>query len=362
MSCFHQNENLEKSVFGNYFCKKCGTLIIKSEIENEQIMLLKPNKYEAPTHIDPLIHLLKLKHSSKKYVPKQISKLYHEIREDGIFLLKSLCSTYQVSDKVFFSSISYLDRIMCDVSKISKYDFELNVIACFILAGKFSELDAYPFDYKLFTSKNGEFIYNVEDIQNAEISVLKQLNYDLSDITTFEVLLGFLHCGIVFEEEVYDINELNDVYYYTLKLLAKLVVSHVFIKFDPYSIAFSIIHFARKYYNIEIGSLKYLKFLYGIHLVEYSDCFMYIKNYLKKYDKDYEFLRPKLVNKNSYEDLYSLRNSKKTIQKINININNERVNIKPILTPSARNIDIIDHNKTKITFVPKTTRNTKVLS
>ena len=362
MSCFHQNENLEKSVFGNYFCKKCGTLIIKSEIENEQIMLLKPNNYEAPTHIDPLIHLLKLKHSSKKYVPKQISKLYHEIREDGIFLLKSLCSTYQVSDKVFFSSISYLDRIMCDVSKISKYDFELNVIACFILAGKFSELDAYPFDYKLFTSKNGEFIYNVEDIQNAEISVLKQLNYDLSDITTFEVLLGFLHCGIVFEEEVYDINELNDVYYYTLKLLAKLVVSHVFIKFDPYSIAFSIIHFARKYYNIEIGSLKYLKFLYGIHLVEYSDCFMYIKNYLKKYDKDYEFLRPKLVNKNSYEDLYSLRNSKKTIQKINININNERVNIKPILTPSARNIDIIDHNKTKITFVPKTTRNTKVLS
>ena len=362
MSCFHQNENLEKSVFGNYFCKKCGTLIIKSEIENEQIMLLKPNKYEAPTHIDPLIHLLKLKHSSKKYVPKQISKLYHEIREDEIFLLKSLCSTYQVSDKVFFSSISYLDRIMCDVSKISKYDFELNVIACFILAGKFSELDAYPFDYKLFTSKNGEFIYNVEDIQNAEISVLKQLNYDLSDITTFEVLLGFLHCGIVFEEEVYDINELNDVYYYTLKLLAKLVVSHVFIKFDPYSIAFSIIHFARKYYNIEIGSLKYLKFLYGIHLVEYSDCFMYIKNYLKKYDKDYEFLRPKLVNKNSYEDLYSLRNSKKTIQKINININNERVNIKPILTPSARNIDIIDHNKTKITFVPKTTRNTKVLS
>jgi len=362
MSCFHQNENLEKSVFGNYFCKKCGTLIIKSEIENEQIMLLKPNKYEAPTHIDPLIHLLKLKHSSKKYVPKQISKLYHEIREDGIFLLKSLCSTYQVSDKVFFSSISYLDRIMCDVSKISKYDFELNVIACFILAGKFSELDAYPFDYKLFTSKNGEFIYNVEDIQNAEISVLKQLNYDLSDITTFEVLLGFLHCGIVFEEEVYDINELNDVYYYTLKLLAKLVISHVFIKFDPYSIAFSIIHFARKYYNIEIGSLKYLKFLYGIHLVEYSDCFMYIKNYLKKYDKDYEFLRPKLVNKNSYEDLYSLRNSKKTIQKINININNERVNIKPILTPSARNIDIIDHNKTKITFVPKTTRNTKVLS
>jgi hypothetical protein len=362
MSCFHQNENIEKSVFGNYFCKKCGTLIIKSEIENEQIMLLKPNKYEAPTHIDPLIHLLKLKHSSKKYVPKQISKLYHEIREDGIFLLKSLCSTYQVSDKVFFSSISYLDRIMCNVSKISKYDFELNVIACFILAGKFSELDAYPFDYKLFNSKNGEFIYNVEDIQNAEISVLKQLNYDLSDITTFEVLLGFLHCGIVFEEEVYDINELNDVYYYTLKLLAKLVVSHVFIKFDPYSIAFSIIHFARKYYNIEIGSLKYLKFLYGIHLVEYSDCFMYIKNYLKKYDKDYEFLRPKLVNKNSYEDLYSLRNSKKTIQKINININNECVNIKPILTPSARNIDIIDHNKTKITFVPKTTRNTKVLS
>ena len=362
MSCFHQNENLEKSVFGNYFCKKCGTLIIKSENENEQIMLLKPNKYEAPTHIDPLIHLLKLKLSSKKYVPKQISKLYHEIREDGIFLLKSLCSTYQVSDKVFFSSISYLDRIMCDVSKISKYDFELNVIACFILAGKFSELDAYPFDYKLFTSKNGEFIYNVEDIQNAEISVLKQLNYDLSDITTFEVLLGFLHCGIVFEEEVYDINELNDVYYYTLKLLAKLVVSHVFIKFDPYSIAFSIIHFARKYYNIEIGSLKYLKFLYGIHLVEYSDCFMYIKNYLKKNDKDYEFLRPKLVNKNSYEDLYSLRNSKKTIQKINININNERVNIKPILTPSARNIDIIDNNNTKITFVPKTTRNTKVLS
>ena len=360
MNCFHKNENIEKSVFGNYFCKNCGSIIIKSEIENEQIMLLKPNKYEAPTHIDPLIHLLKLKHSSKKYIPKQISKLYYEIREDGIFLLKSLCSTYQVSDKVFFFSISYLDRIMSNVSKISKYDFELNVIACFILAGKFSEIDAYPFDYKQFTSYNKEFIYSVEDIQKTEISVLKKLNYDLSDITTFEVLLGFLHCGIIFEEEVYDMFELNDVYYYTLKLLAKLVVSHVFLKFDPYSIAFSIIHFARKYYNIQKGNLKYLKFIFGIHLVEYSDCFMYIKNYLKKNDNDYEFLRAKLIHKNSSEDLYSVENSKKIIQKLNIN--NDNVYIKPILTPSARNIDIKDKKDTKLTFVPMTTRNTKILS
>ena len=360
MNCFHQNKNIEKSVFGNYFCKKCGALIIKSENENEEIILLKPNKYNETTDIDPLIHLLKLKHASKKYIPKQISELYYEIREDGIFFLKSLCSTYQVSDKVFFSSISYLDRIMCNISKISKFDFELKIIACFILAGKFSEIDAYPFDYKQFTSKNGEFIYSVEDIQNAEISVLKQLNYDLGDITIFEVLLGFLHCGIVFEKEVYDMFELNDIYYYTLKLLAKLVVSHTFIKFDPYSIAFSIIHFARKYYFIEKGSLKYLKYLYGIHLVEYSDCFMYIKNYLRKNDDDYEFLRPKLINKNSSEDLYSLRNSTKKIK--NININNEYVYIKPILTPSSRNIDIIDNNNTKITFVPKTARNTQVLS
>ena len=154
--------------------------------------------------------------------------------------------------------------------------------------------------------------------------------------------------------------ELNDVYYYTLKLLAKLVVSHVFLKFDPYSIAFSIIHFARKYYNIQKGNLKYLKFIFGIHLVEYSDCFMYIKNYLKKNDNDYEFLRAKLIHKNSSEDLYSVENSKKIIQKLNIN--NDNVYIKPILTPSARNIDIKDKKDTKLTFVPMTTRNTKILS
>ena len=87
---------------------------------------------------------------------------------------------------------------------------------------------------------------------------------------------------------------------------------------------------------------------------------MYIKNYLKKNDNDYEFLRAKLIHKNSSEDLYSVENSKKIIQKLNIN--NDNVYIKPILTPSARNIDIKDKKDTKLTFVPMTTRNTKILS
>ena len=62
---------------------------------------------------------------------------------------------------------------MSNVSKMSKYDFDLNVIVCFILAGKFSELDSYPFSYSDFSSLNDNYYYETEEIAKTEISVLQ---------------------------------------------------------------------------------------------------------------------------------------------------------------------------------------------
>lgn len=362
MSCSHNMKNLEKSILNHIYCKKCGSILLKTENEREELLLIKPEKYNERTDIDPLIYLLKQKHSSLKILPKTYSNFYLKIREDAIFFLKSLCVSYQTSDKVFFTSISYLDRIMSDVSKMSKYNFDLNVIVCFILAGKFSEIDAYPFSYSNFNSSNNEFTYDSEEIAENEISVLQKLNYNLNDISAFDVLMSFIHCGFIFENEMLDEDELNDIYKYTFSLLAKLIISDVFCKFDSYAIAFSIIHFARKYFSVQKGNLKYLKFLFGIHLSEYKDCFIYIKNYLRENDNDYSFIRPK--NKNNYENIYTSQKFRKNIQKLKLNINIDNVYIKQLLTPSVRNIDILDNknSKIKLTYVPHVTRNFQILS
>ena len=74
---------------------------------------------------------------------------------------------------------------------------------------------------------------------------LQKLNYDINDITSFEVLLNFLYCGFIFENEINDYNKINQIYNFTLRMITKLILTDIQLKFNSYSIAFSIIHLCR---------------------------------------------------------------------------------------------------------------------
>ena len=361
--CVHEKEYIKRTIYNQSYCSKCGILIInKASLETKKF--IKPNKFSYKTTLDPLSHTINLKKNCFKKKPINYTNYYEKNRRKGILFLKNLCNSYNTNDNVFFISLSYLDRIMNDIEFLERLDFQLYIIVSFILGEKFIEKDAFPFDYNNFISYEGDYEYESEEIQEAEIEILQKLNYDINDITSFEVLLNFLYCGFIFENEIndynnfisfendyeyeseeiqeaeieilqklnYDIcditsfevllhflycgfifeNEINDynkvsqMYNFTLRMLTKLILSDIHLKFDSYSIAFSIIHLCRKYFELPSENMMYLKFIYMIHLKEYKSCMNYIINYFIGSDYEYEFISVKDIK--SYKKIENKEN------------------------------------------------------
>ncbi len=309
-TCNHEKSNIKSTIYNQSYCSNCGILIIK-KTQNELGNFIKPLKFSNKTILDPLIHLINLKKNSfNKEKTINIANYYKTNRINGIQFLKKLCNTYKTNDNVFFISLSYLDRIMSKIEFLERLDFQMYIIASFILGEKLIEKDAFPFDYNNFISFENDYEYESEEIQEAEIEILQELNYDICDITSFEVLLHILYCGFIFENEINDYNKVSQMYNFTLRMLTKLILSDIHLKFDSYSIAFSIIHLCRKYFELPSENMMYLKFIYMIHLKEYKNCMNYIINYFIGSDYEYEFI--------SVKDIKIYRNIENKENKIDI--------------------------------------------
>ena len=305
-TCNHDKSYIKNTIYNQSYCSNCGILIIQKS-QKELGNFTKPNKFIYKTTSDPLIHLINLKKNSiQKEKSIKITNYYKNNRINGIEFLKKLCSSYNTNDNVFFISLSYLDRIMSKIEFLERLDFQMYIIASFILGEKLIEKDSFPFDYNNFISFENDYEYESEEIQEAEIEILQKLNYDICDITSFEVLLHFLYCGFIFENEINDINKVNQMYNFTLRLLTKLILSDIHLIFNSYSIAFSIIHLCRKYFELPSENMMYLKFIYMIHLKEYKSCMNYIINYFIGSDYEYEFISVKDIK--SYKKIENKEN------------------------------------------------------
>ena len=287
-TCNHEKSNIKSTIYNQSYCSNCGILIIK-KTQNELGNFIKPLKFSNKTILDPLIHLINLKKNSFN-------------KEKTI----NITNYYKTNDNVFFISLSYLDRIMSKINFLERLDFQMYIIASFILGEKLIEKDAFPFDYNNFISFENDYEYESEEIQEAEIEILQELNYDICDITSFEVLLHILYCGFIFENEINDYNKVSQMYNFTLRMLTKLILSDIHLKFDSYSIAFSIIHLCRKYFELPSENMMYLKFIYMIHLKEYKNCMNYIINYFIGSDYEYEFISVKDIK--SYKKIENKEN------------------------------------------------------
>ena len=325
--CVHEKEYIKRTIYNQSYCSKCGILIInKASLETKKF--IKPNKFSYKTTLDPLSHTINLKKNCFKKKPINYTNYYEKNRRKGILFLKNLCNSYNTNDNVFFISLSYLDRIMNDIEFLERLDFQLYIIVSFILGEKFIEKDAFPFDYNNFISYEGDYEYESEEIQEAEIEILQKLNYDINDITSFEVLLNFLYCGFIFENEINDYNKINQIYNFTLRMITKLILTDIHLKFNSYSIAFSIIHLCRKYFELPSENMMYLKYIYMIHLKDYKNCMNYILNYFIGSDFEYEFVSVKDIkhyrkNENKENENEIIVDDNKSI--VSLNSNNFRV-------------------------------------
>ena len=56
MSCLHNMKYLEKSIFNNIYCKNCGSIIFKTENPNEELLLIKPDKFNKKIDIQSIFY------------------------------------------------------------------------------------------------------------------------------------------------------------------------------------------------------------------------------------------------------------------------------------------------------------------
>lgn len=283
MVCQHSLSKLKKTIKSQFFfCPSCGILVPNNVQFSPRPYFVKPLSYSKKTAQDPLEYLLNLKNECSinilyKPSPTEISQEYLNVRVESIAYLKKLCLSYHLSDKAFFSSLSYLDKVMLNCLNFSVSDLNLNIICCFILAAKFSENDSYPINISKLINEEGLTETTPEMIKEREILVLKKLNYNLCEITPYEILIAMLNCGIVFKGEDYDEATLNKVYMFSLKILTKIINSDTFIIYNNYVIAFSIVFLARRKFSLSKNNLKILKLLYELHFSDFRECAQYIK-------------------------------------------------------------------------------------
>lgn len=286
MRCTHPTNEIKTDYLSHSFCTKCG-IIFDLNSPSQSRALIKPIKLEQRTDTDPFIYLKSIDHYLETHKLTLHSQWYLTNRHKCIIFLKSLCGKYRTTDKTFFSALRYLDNIMSYYQEpMDQKQFDLKVISCFILAGKFSENDSYPFDLNHFTSVNEKYLFNSSSLRIAEIETLKQLEYNLNDITPYEYLMTLLNCGIVLENELSDEEDIVNLYLLCLKILTKIILSDVFLQFNAFQIAFSIVYLARGHFGVSKKNMGVINQLFNVLYIEYVDCVEYLNNLFNKNKKN----------------------------------------------------------------------------
>lgn len=280
-SCFHKEDKVKPTIIKEYFyCEKCGLIIPKKINKEIQIRAVKPKNYNIEAEIDPLIQIHNIIKNRLVLDRRKlkISKLYLSEREKCISLYRNLCAFFQFNSRTFFSSIEMLDKYMLQSDTNSIRGIYIAAIVCLKLSQTYRENNHFPMTYdsaKRFYSK--EFTFSPEDFHEKEIEILKNLNYDLNDMNTYEILFLMLSCGIVFSNETMDIKLIDKIYNLCFGFLIKVVSTQIYLYFEPHIIAFSIIFLVRRYFNLPKDNLQNLKNIFNLQFKSFRDCAQYIK-------------------------------------------------------------------------------------
>ena len=219
--------------------------------------------------------------------------LYYKYRNDIIKFIKEACKYYNASKRCFYLTMNYLDIFFKNVGieKINFYQIDLITNVCFILAYKFIEtFQIYEIEYHSFnTNLDNERKYiKCKDLIIAEINCLKVLEYNLNQISIYEILEMILSAGIVLENEIdKKSNKLFKIYEKCFNLLDSCIEKNeIILEYPPTEIIFSIIFLVRKDSNLNLNIDKYFHKMYGIEMKSYSKCIKTIASFFYKNDNN----------------------------------------------------------------------------
>ena len=221
---------------------------------------------------------------TKLLFDEEIFEKYSRQRNKILLYIHKLCTKLQYNDSSFYLSLylldTYLSRIFSD--DITERELFLVVLGFFLISSKFIEDDIFEPELQIFCNIEKSITLTMEEILASEVQCLTLINYNLYLYSAYDWLNILLTNGILFENEIKDMEELAKVYIYTQKVLTLITSKIYFCKFSSLQIAFSIIHLSReKYLNKKLKNseklYKSLISIYGVEFSDYEECYNVIK-------------------------------------------------------------------------------------
>lgn len=261
-----------------YMCKECSVLSFNTS-SNQKVLLTnlcKPPIFNKKITENPLeIFQVIFDNTFYSSDETEFSEVYKSYRLQLIKYIKKMCISHRLSAKSFYLSVALLDILCKKIEKNNTYLFEVFSSCCFILAMKFIETDPPTPDYTDFRCLDNKNLINSRDLYKYEVSLLKELGYNLNVVTAYDILGILFQGGIVFESEVEDKPQefLRNVYNYAKKILDKAIENEIISeRYNPVQIAFSAVYLSRKVYGLNLKFKKYFKIMYGMNYSFYSSC------------------------------------------------------------------------------------------
>ena len=300
------DKNILNPEIDNSFCKKCGSIILKS-INDVITYTLKSKQKQKPIFVNPTNIIKKMKHRTEVDYPnlnkecnknnKEQNELYLKHRKMILVYLQKMMKLFDYDDIVFYHCLFYMDYCF---SKIISEDMTENeilkyLIGYFLCSIKMKENDINEPPLEAFLKIKKDLFLSLKNIAKYEVLCLKSINYNIFSFSAYDWITQLIAIGIVFNSEIDSNNSIivikghrhttiNTINKYALKLLLNLTLKNAFIKYSPMHIAFSLIQIAREKY-LDINYIKKSLFnkllnLYEVNFNDYKNCYEELKSEL----------------------------------------------------------------------------------
>lgn len=309
-----KHEDLEKINNSLYTCKACSLIGIIKEMTATEAKIKLLSKYYK-YNIKNEINIFDITKNAINYYinkpeliinPKKDDKsiknneLYLKYRNKLIKHVYNLCTAINSTYECYYLAIMLMDNVVNNINYIiNNYQLDLINTICFIISKKFIEKDILKAEnYKQYLTicHSPQKFINSIDLINAEVECLKILKYNLNIPTSLTIIKYLFICGILFDNEVEE-KEIKKIYDECFEILGFCIEQNdLYIKYNPVQVAFGIIYFVRKKYNLKKNIMKYFNDLFDIK-------FSYIKECTKLISKLYN---NKNINKNENNNIKKL--------------------------------------------------------
>ena len=351
---FFENKN------NKYITEKINELnndkdnINKNEYEDEE-KYKKIKKVDSEIiSIDDSINKKKNKKFPVLLFDEESFEKYCSQRNKILVYIHKLCTKLKYNDNSFYITLylsdTYLSKFFSD--DISEKELFLVILGFFLISSKYIEDDIFEPELETFSNIEKKIeALTIDEIRTSEVQCLTLINHNLYIYSVYDWVNIFLNNGIIFEDEIMDINGIDKFYIYTQKILTFITSKIYFCRYSSIQIALSIIQITREKFankNLKPSEKLYelLLSIYGIEFSDYEECYNIMKIDISESDEIDE-------DEDEEQELSSNANSKINLN-TNIKISNQEIkdhlNNSKTLNNQRNNykIDKISKNKYRI--------------